>query len=84
MREISIDLGPTIGTGDIEIIKAATSKMEPGDHLLLNLEAADAHETDRILALLENENMDYQTHGSHSGQRIIIIATPRGNTKKPH
>jgi len=54
--------------------------MEPGDHLLLSLEAADAHETDRILALLENEKMDYQTHGSHSGQRFIIIATPRGNT----
>ena len=39
MREISIDLGPSIGTGDIEVIKAATSKMEPGDHLLLSLEA---------------------------------------------
>lgn len=77
MREISIDLGPSIGTGDIEIIKAATSKMSPGDHLLLNLEAADAHQTDRILDLLEKEELDYQTHGSHSGRSFSIIATPR-------
>ena len=84
MREISIDSGPSIGTGDIEVIKAAASKMVPGDHLLLSLEAADAHETDRILALLENEEMDYQTHGSHTGQRFMIIATPRGNKKELH
>lgn len=77
MRDISIDLGPSISPGDIEIVKAATSKLSPGDHLLLNLEAADAHETDRILALLEKEEMDFQTHGSHSGQKYMIIATPR-------
>ena len=84
MREISIDLGPSIGTGDIVIVKAATAKLTPGDHLLLNLEASDAHETDRILALLENEKLDYQTHGSHDGQKFSIIATPRGKEKELH
>lgn len=84
MREINIDLGPSIGTGDIEIVKAATSKLVPGDHLLLNLEAADAHETDRILTILENEGLDYQTHGSHSGQKFMIIATPRNKKEELH
>lgn len=84
MREISIDLGPSIGTGDIEIVKAATSRLSPGDHLLLNLEATDAHETGRILAILEKEELDFQTHGSHSGQRFMIIATPRGKKDELH
>lgn len=77
MRQISIDLGPAIDQADIEIVKAATSKMAPGDHLLLNLEAADAHEADRILDVLRAADMDFQTHGSHSGQRLYIIATPK-------
>ncbi|KUK35700.1 MAG: Uncharacterized protein XD66_1589 [Thermacetogenium phaeum] len=84
MREINIDLGPSIGTGDIEIIKAATSKLAPGDHLLLHLEAADAHETDRILSLLEKENLDYRTHGSHSGRHFTIVATPREKKQEGH
>ena len=77
MREISIDLGPSISPGDIEIVKAATSKLSPGDHLLLNLEAADAHETDRILAVLEKEEMEFRHNSSHGGQKYTIIATPR-------
>lgn len=77
MREISINLGPSIDQADIEIVKAAMSKMAAGDHLVLNLEAADAHETDRILEILRAADMDFQTHGSHSGQAFYIIATPR-------
>lgn len=80
MREISINLGPSIDPADLEIVKAATSKMAPGDHLVLNLEAADAHETDRILELLRAADMDFHTHGSHSGQTFYIIATPREKT----
>lgn len=79
MREINIDLGPTINSGDLEIIRAAASKMLPGDHLILNLEAADAHETERIINLLEKENMDYQSHGSHTGYHYQIVATPKSS-----
>lgn len=78
MREISINLGPSIEQGDLEIVRAAASHLKPGDHLTLSLEAADAHETDRLLALLADANLDCQTHGSHSGQTFFIIATPRG------
>lgn len=77
MRDISINLGPSIEQGDFVMVKAAASQLKPGDHLTLNLEAADAHETDRILAILEDANLDFQTHGSHSGQSFYIIATPR-------
>lgn len=77
MREISIALGPSINPGDIEIEKTATSKMSHKDHLLLNLEAADAHETGRILAVLEKEEMEFRHNSSHGGQKYTIIATPR-------
>lgn len=81
MREINIDLGPAIDSGDLEIIRAAVSNLIPGDHLILNLEAADAHETERIIDLLEKENMDYQAHGSHTGYHYQIVATPKGDAR---
>ncbi|MBC7326038.1 MAG: hypothetical protein H5T99_12130, partial [Moorella sp. (in: Bacteria)] len=50
-----------------------------GDHLTIAMEAADAHQADLLIKLLDNYGLDYQSRGDSDGRTYHIVARRREN-----
>ncbi|MDN5348595.1 MAG: hypothetical protein PWP65_2160 [Clostridia bacterium] len=77
MPDISLRLGPVVDAADFEKVRATIPRLEKGDHLIIALEASDAHQADNLIELLEDYGLDYQSRGSHDGSTYYLIATPK-------
>ncbi|MGI9952892.1 hypothetical protein V3F56_11065 [Moorellaceae bacterium AZ2] len=75
MPDITLWMGPVITPRDLENVRSALPRLQAGDHLTISLEAADAHQADPIIELLEDWGLDYQSRGDSDGRTYHIIAS---------
>jgi len=71
MDEVTIHLEPVITEQDLEQLRSALAETE---QVNVVVEAADAHQADRVMEILEAAGFDYQPRGSHDGKSYHIIA----------
>ncbi|MEW6276252.1 MAG: hypothetical protein AB1556_14220 [Bacillota bacterium] len=71
MDEVTIHLEPVITEQDLEQLRSALAETE---QVNVVMEAADAHQADRVMEILEAAGFDYQPRGSHDGKFYHIIA----------
>lgn len=74
MADIFIDMGPEIEEERIAYLKKRLSTVKPGQEVAVRVEAADAHQADKVIEVLEQEGFDHQSHGSHSGEDFYLRA----------
>ncbi|BCV20235.1 hypothetical protein [Moorella sp. Hama-1] len=75
MPDISLRIGPAITHEDLARVKDTLPRLHPGDQLTITMEAADAHQADMLLELLDNHGLDYQSRGDSDGKTYHIIAS---------
>lgn len=71
MDEVTIHLEPVITVQGLEQLRSALAETE---QVNVVVEAADAHQADRVMEILEAAGFDYQPRGSHDGKSYHIIA----------
>ncbi|MEW6424192.1 MAG: hypothetical protein AB1523_05510 [Bacillota bacterium] len=71
MDEVTIHLEPVITEQGLEQLRSALAETE---QVNVVVEAADAHQADRVMEILEAAGFDYQPRGSHDGKSYHIIA----------
>lgn len=74
MPDISLRMGTAITHKDLLRVQDTLARLNPGDHLTITMEAADAHQADMLLELLDNHGLDYQSRGDSDGKTYHIIA----------
>lgn len=74
MGDITIHLEPMVNNEAIERIKKTLPRVGKDEQLTIVMEAADAHQADRVMEVLKAEGFDYQPRGSNSGDLYHIIA----------
>lgn len=79
MSKVSITLQPEIDDRGVEQVRKAIKQMNPGDEISINIEAADAHQADDIISLLEENAFDYQPRGTNDGQSYYINARKKSH-----
>ncbi|NPV27384.1 MAG: hypothetical protein HPY81_08085 [Firmicutes bacterium] len=72
MGDILLDFRPKVGPDDVQTLLAALPEIGKDDHLTIVVECTDAHQADRLLAILEEHGFDYQPRGGHEGEYSII------------
>ena len=72
MKEIYLNIGKEINSHDIQNLNKTLEKLEPGQEIIILLEAADAHQADAVIENLRNKNFDLQPHGGHNSEYYII------------
>jgi len=76
MPDIRISLGPVINEKDIERLRSSLENLGPDDQISIQMEAPDAHQTNRITNVLEREGFDYQPRGGN-GTDFYFVAKKR-------
>jgi len=71
MDEVTIHLEPAITEEGLEQLRRALAGTE---QVRVAVEAADAHQADRVMEILEAAGFDYQPRGSHDGKSYFVIA----------
>ncbi len=74
MSTITIHLDPVINDSAIRKVWSALPNVGKSDQLVIVMEAADAHQADQVIEILEAHGFDYQPKGSHDGRDYHIIA----------
>lgn len=77
MADITLWMGPFISRKDVERVRDVLPQMEYGDHLTISMEAADAHQAEYIIRLLDEYGFDYQSRGDNDGRTYHIVACRR-------
>lgn len=75
MSTVTLHLEPVIDENALARVKSTLPQIEKNDHLTITLEAADAHQADRIMEVLGAYGFEYQPRGSHDGRDYHIIAS---------
>jgi len=75
MSTVTIHLEPVVDDSAIARVRSALPQIGKHDQLMIVMEAADAHQADRVMEVLEAHGFDYQPRGSHNGRDYHIIAT---------
>jgi len=68
---------PEIDTRAVDHVHTTLAQLNPGDEITITVEAADAHQADPIISLLDTKGFDYQSKGGHDGRSYHI------NARKP-
>ncbi len=81
MDEVTIHLEPAVTEEGLEQLRRALAGKE---QVRVVVEAADAHQADRVMEILEAAGFDYHPKGSHDGRSYSVIARRKVNeiTKK--
>jgi len=74
MPDIFLRMGTSITDIDLSRVEGTIPRLNPGDHLTITMEAADAHQADKLLKVLETNGLDYQSRGDSDGTTYHIIA----------
>ncbi|OIQ53874.1 hypothetical protein [Neomoorella thermoacetica] len=74
MPDISLRMGNAITHKDLARVKDTLPHLNPGDHLTITMEAADAHQADMLLEILKDHGLDFQSRGDSDGRTYFIIA----------
>lgn len=80
MPDIYLRMGAAITSNDLTRVRDVLPRLNPGDHLAITMEAADAHQADLLLKLLEDHGLDYQSRGDSDGRTYHIIARRQPTT----
>ncbi|WP_406677746.1 hypothetical protein [Moorella sp. ACPs] len=80
MPDISLRMGTAITGSDLARVRDVLPELNPGDHLTITMEAADAHQADLLIKLLEDYGLDYQGRGDSDGRTYHVIARRREAT----
>ncbi|KYH31731.1 hypothetical protein [Neomoorella mulderi] len=80
MPDIALRMGTAITSNDLARVRDVLPRLKPGDHLTITMEAADAHQADLLLKLLEDHGLDYQSRGDSDGRTYHIIACRQETT----
>lgn len=73
MGDITIHLEPAITNDSIRKVEETLPRVGKNDHIIIVMEATDAHQADRVMEVLEARGFDYQPHGSNDGRAYQII-----------
>ena len=79
MAKTTLVLQPDIDSRALDHVRNTLTRLNPGDEITITVEAADAHQADPILSLLDRNGFDYQSKGGHDGRSYHINAR-RGQT----
>jgi len=74
MADIFFDMGNEIEEQRIEQLKQRLRTVKPDEEIAVRMEAADAHQADTVVALLDEMGFKHQPHGSHSGHDYYLRA----------
>lgn len=74
MAKTTLVLQPEVDENAMEHVRSTLAKMKPGEEISITIEAADAHQADPIISLLDRSGFDYQSKGSHNGRDYHINA----------
>ncbi|SMB91833.1 hypothetical protein SAMN00808754_0531 [Thermanaeromonas toyohensis ToBE] len=77
MADITLWMGPFISQKDVERVQDILPHIGDGDHLTISMEAADAHQADSIIRLLDEYGFNYQSRGDSDGHTYHIVACRR-------
>ncbi|QCX33796.1 hypothetical protein FDN13_08865 [Caloramator sp. E03] len=77
MSDYRINFGTTIGPADINKLYGMLEIIGDNDSLNIVLESADAHQTDRIMKILDDNDFYATTKGSNDGYHYNITARRR-------
>lgn len=77
MPDLYLHFEPTIESEQISYLEKKLSQITPDEQLTIVIEAADAHQADRLIELLARYDIDYQPRGSHDGRLYYIIGRQR-------
>ncbi|MDI3316863.1 MAG: hypothetical protein QJR14_04485 [Bacillota bacterium] len=87
MGEIRLRLGPRVDPErDPARVAEALDRMEEDDRLDLLLEAADAHQLDPVVRVIEAKGFGYQPKGGHEREYHLLVGrdlTRPGNPGAP-
>lgn len=82
MSDYRINFGTAIDSNDINKLYGMFNIMEEKDSLNIVLEAADAHQAERIMKILDDNHFDVTTKGSNDGYHYNITARRRTYNEK--
>ncbi|KJS13019.1 MAG: hypothetical protein JL56_10840 [Desulfotomaculum sp. BICA1-6] len=67
-------LQPEIDSRAVDHVRNTLEQLYPGDEITITVEAADAHQADPIISILDTNGFDYQSKGGHDGRSYHINA----------
>ena len=74
MGDRTIHIEPVVDWQSLGKLRNTLSQVKLGEQVTIVMEAADAHQSDRVTDLLKKEGFDYQARGTHDGSRYQVIA----------
>ncbi|HBV97233.1 MAG: hypothetical protein JL50_09175 [Peptococcaceae bacterium BICA1-7] len=74
MADLTIHIEPSVDREAIDRVKNTLSQVNRDDQITIVMEAADAHQADRLMEILRSEGFDYQPRGSHDGRQYLVTA----------
>ncbi|MEW6726456.1 hypothetical protein ACP3TJ_08090 [Desulforudis sp. 1088] len=77
MKTVNIDFGHKVDDGDIRWLAATLPGLRHEDELVITMEAADAHQAERVYEMLTEGDFDYQPKTDDHGQVYVITARKR-------
>lgn len=77
MSDYKINFGTAIGPADINKLYGMLNIIGDKDSLNIVLESADAHQTERIMKILDDNDFDASFKGSNDGLHYNITARRR-------
>jgi hypothetical protein len=72
--ELTMHMQSEVDEFDIRRLQERIDEVGYADELTINLEAADAHEANSIIELLDENGFSHEIRGSHDGRTYSIIA----------
>ncbi|MFA7467656.1 MAG: hypothetical protein WCY82_05250 [Desulfotomaculaceae bacterium] len=74
MSKTTLVLQPEIDSRAVNHVRNTLAQLNYGDEITITVEAADAHQADPIISLLDKNGFDYQSKGGHNGHSYHINA----------
>lgn len=77
MRTIYLEMGAGIEERDVDRLIQTLPHLRNRDRLEITMEAADAHQADRVMGVLQEHGFDFQPKGSSEGTFYKVSAWRR-------
>lgn len=79
MSDITLNFRPEIEPNDIHTLMTVLPRIGQDEHLTIVVERTDAHKTDELVEILEDNGFDYQPRGGHDDEYSIVARRKKGS-----
>ncbi|MFZ5899076.1 MAG: hypothetical protein ACOYU7_07935 [Bacillota bacterium] len=77
MKTVNIDFGHEVDDTNIRWLAAILPGLRHGDELVITMEAADAHQAEKVYEMLTEGDFDYQPKTNENGRVYVVTARRR-------